>query len=184
MKRLIFIATFLAVCIQVTTGQKKYFTREAKISFYSRAPMEDIEARNTKALGAFDVATGQIEFSVLMKGFEFEKAKMQEHFNEDYIESDKFPKGAFTGIIKNPSGVKLDKDGVYKVPVSGSLTIHGVTKPQDADAVFTVKNGAVSALSGFTIALADYNIKVPSLVAEKVSKTVKIVIEVPSFQSR
>src|ERR1700712_2035924 len=170
MKKVCSVLIMMVLFVQCVTAQKKYICKEAKISFYSKAPLEDIESHNTKALSAFDATTGQIEFSVLIKGFEFEKAKMQEHFNEDYIESDKFPKATFTGTIKNAGDLKLDKDGVYKVQVSGSLTIHGVTKPQDAEAVFTVKGGAISAVAEFTIAIADYNIKIPSLVAEKVSK--------------
>lgn len=184
MKRIICLLFAAAIAIQLTQGQKKYFCKEAKISFYSKAPLEDIESHNTKALSAFDAGSGQIEFSVLMKGFEFAKAKMQEHFNEDYIESDKFPKAVFVGTIKNPGDLKLDKDGTYKVQVSGSLTLHGITKPQNAEAIFTVKNGEISASSDFNVAVADYNIKIPSLVADKVSKTVKVVVTVASYQVR
>lgn len=184
MKKIICLLFAVAMSAQLTQAQKKYFSKESKISFYSKAPLEDIESHNTKALSAFDAGSGQIEFSVLMKGFEFAKAKMQEHFNEDYLESDKFPKAVFVGTIKNPGELTLDKDGTYKVQVSGSLTMHGITKPQSAEAVFTVKNGAVSAMSDFNIAVADYNIKIPSLVADKVSKTVKVVINVASYQVR
>lgn len=184
MKKTFCLLFTLAVCIQFTIAQKRYICKEARISFYSKAPLEDIESHNTKALSAFEASTGQIEFSVLMKGFEFEKAKMQEHFNEDYIESDKYPKAVFVGSIKNPGEIKLDKDGVYKVQVSGTLTLHGITRPQNADAVFTIKGGEVSAVSNFNITIADYNIKIPSLVADKVSKTVKVVVNVSSYQAR
>jgi len=184
MKKVICILIVLAIGIQLATAQKKYFCKTAKISFYSKAPLEDIESHNTQALTAFDATTGQIEFSVLIKGFEFEKAKMQEHFNEEYIESDKFPKAVFAGTIKDPGQLTLDKDGVYKVQVSGSLTLHGVTKPQNAEAVFTVRNASVSATAEFNVAVADYNIKIPSLVADKVSKSVKVVVNVPAYQSR
>lgn len=183
MKKFICILVVLAVGIQLASAQKKYFCKAAKISFFSKAPLEDIEARNTKGLTAFDPATGQIEFSVLMKGFEFAKAKMQEHFNEEYVESDKYPKAVFVGTIKNPADLKLDKDGVYKVPVSGSLTLHGLSKHQNADAVFTVKNSEISAISEFNVEVADYNIKIPSLVADHISKSVKVVVNVPSYQS-
>lgn len=170
----------LAAGVQLLHAQTKYFTKEGKVSFYSKAPMENIEAHNTKGVSIFDLSTGQIEFSVLLKGFEFEKAKMQEHFNENYVESDTYPKAVFAGTIKNLPA--LSKNGVYNVPISGNLTLHGVTKPQNAQAVFTVINGSISAVSDFTIQVADYNIKIPSLVAEKVSNTVKIVISVPSYQ--
>lgn len=171
----------LTSVIQTAAAQTKYFSKSGKISFYSKAPLEDIEAHNFRAVTVFDATSGQIEFSVLMKGFEFEKAKMQEHFNENYVESNKYPKAVFMGNIQNINDLTLEKDGVYTVQVSGSLTLHGVTKPQHAQAVFTVKNGAISAVSDLTILVADYHIKIPALVADKIGKWVKIVIHVPSY---
>ncbi|MEO5999071.1 MAG: YceI family protein [Chitinophagaceae bacterium] len=184
MKKSICILIVLAIGIHLVTAQKKYFCKTAKISFYSKAPLEDIESHNTQVLTAFDAITGQIEFAVLIKGFEFEKAKMQEHFNEEYIESDKYPKALFLGTLKDPGQLTLDKDGVYKVQVIGSLTLHGVTKPQNAEAIFIVKNAIVNATAEFNVAVADYNIKIPALVADKVSKSVKVVVNVPSYQPR
>lgn len=177
-----FFIIFIVAFAQIATAQTRYFTKAGKISFYSKAPIENIEAHNTKAVSVFDVSTGQMEFSVLMKGFEFAKAKMQEHFNENYLESDKYPKAVYTGTIKNASTLKLDQDGVYNIDVTGNLTMHGITKPQDVQAVITVKNGIVSAVSEFTITLADYDIKIPALVANNISKIVKVVIDVPSYQ--
>ncbi len=144
--------------------------------------MENIEAHNSKCVSVFDVSSGKLEFSVLLKGFEFEKAKMQEHFNEEYVESDKFPKAVFSGNIKEIGNLKTGKDGTYTVQVSGTLTMHGVTKPQDAQATFTVKGGTISAVSELTVVLADYNIEIPSLVADKVSKNVRIVVNVPAYE--
>jgi polyisoprenoid-binding protein YceI len=144
--------------------------------------MEDIEAHNSKAVSVFDLSSGQIEFSVLLKGFEFQKARMQEHFNENYVESDKYPKSVFTGTIKNAADIKPDKDGVYNVKVSGQLTLHGVTKPQEVDASFTVSNGKISGAAEFVVTVADYNIKIPALVKDNIGKTVKIVVNVPSYQ--
>ncbi len=184
MKKVLLVVLIISASLQTTIAQKKFISKTAKISFYSKAPLEDIEAHNTKALSAFDAGSGQIEFSVLMKGFEFEKAKMQEHFNENYVESDKFPKAVFTGNIKNPGDLKLDKDGTFKAEISGTLTLHGVTKSQHVEAVFYVKNGFVTAVADFAIAVADYNIKIPSLVAEKISKSIKVVVNVASYQQR
>lgn len=180
-KIMLFIVVLMTI-VQTALAQTKYFSKSGKISFYSKAPLEDIEAHNPRAVTVFDATTGQIEFSVLMKGFEFAKAKMQEHFNENYVESDKYPKAVFMGNIQKINDLTLNKDGVYTVQVSGSLTIHGVTKPQHAQAVFTIKDGAISASSGMTIVIADYNIRIPALVADKIGKSVKIVINVPSYQ--
>jgi polyisoprenoid-binding protein YceI len=181
--KMLFLTVIMISFSQLSFAQSKYFSKAGKISFYSKAPLEDIEAHNTKAVSVFDLSTGQIEFSVLIKGFEFEKAKMQEHFNENYLESDKYPKAVFTGTMNNFKEINLAKDGVYNVDVSGSLRLHGITKSQSAKAVITVKGGTVSAVSDFTIALADFNIKIPALVAEKISKTVRVVVNVPSYQS-
>ena len=176
------------VCILILTAgtlgarAQRYYTKSGNISFYSKAPMENIEAHNTKGVSVFDVASGRLEFSVLLKGFEFEKAKMQEHFNENYVESDKFPKAVFTGNIKDPGNLKTDKDGTYTVQVSGTLNMHGITKPQNTQATFTVKGGTISAVSEFTVPLAEYDINIPSLVADKISKNVKIIINVPAYQ--
>jgi polyisoprenoid-binding protein YceI len=90
----------------------------------------------------------------------------------------------FVGNIKNPADIKLNADGVYKVQVSGSLTLHGVTNPQNAEAVFTVKGGAISAVSALDVTVADYKIKIPALVADHIGKTVKVVVNVPSYESR
>jgi len=167
---------------QVALAQLKYYTKAGKISFYSKAPLEDIEAHNTKAVSVYDAGTGRIEFSALLKGFEFEKAKMQEHFNENYVESDKFPKAVFIGSIQSAANVKPTVDGVYNVQVSGSLTLHGITKPQVAQSVITVRNGVMSAVSVFTITLKNYDIQIPALVADKISQTVRVVVNVNSYQ--
>ncbi|MBS1563436.1 MAG: YceI family protein [Bacteroidetes bacterium] len=157
-------------------AQDRIFTRKGEISFYSRAPLENIEAHNRAAVSVIDKTTGQLEFSVLMKGFEFEKALMQEHFNENYVESDKYPKATFKGKLTDMSRVKFAADGSYTVPVSGQLTLHNITKDLATTATITVKGGVVSAHTEFNITLEDYKISIPALVKDKVSKTVKIVV--------
>lgn len=181
MKLLITCLAFLTLSL---TGfsQSKYFTKAGKISFYSKSPMENIEATNSKVVSVWDVATGQIEFNVLMKGFEFEKALMQEHFNENYVESDKYPKAVFKGIIENSKSVSFTTDKVYTLKVSGLLTMHGVTNPLNASAVITIRNGVVSASCSFGIVLADYMISIPSLVAEKINKKIAVTVTIPAYQ--
>jgi len=182
MKNLLLLSFFLLPAVKVT-AQIKYFTKAGKITFYSKAPLEDIEAVNNKVTCVWDVSSGQIELAVLMKGFEFEKGLMQEHFNENYVESDKYPKAVFTGIIENSKSISLTTDNMVTVKVTGSLTIHGVTNPLNTIAVITVKNGVVEASSSFTIALADYKISIPSLVADKINKNIAISLVIPSFQT-
>src|SRR5882762_5343542 len=106
MKKVLLLAAGLVIGA-LAFSQDRVFTRKGQISFYSKAPLEDIEAHNKAAVRVLDKTTGQLEFSVLMKGFEFEKALQQEHFNEDYVESDKYPKAVFKGKLADVSKVKF-----------------------------------------------------------------------------
>jgi|SRR6185436_9192932 len=182
MKKLMLVCLVLAGgAFTQVSAQAKYFTRDGNISFYSDAPLEKIEAHNSKAASVLDPATGNIEFSVLMKGFEFEKALMQEHFNENYVESTKFPKALFKGKVEDISKVDFTKDGVYPVKVSGDLTLHGVTRPVSTAGTIEIKDGKITAKSEFTILNQDYDIQIPKLVSEKVAKEVKILVDI-SYQ--
>src|SRR5688500_1588689 len=174
MKNLILIVLVLSA--QLAIGQK-YFSKTGKISFHSDAPMEKIEAHNSTASTVLDAATGNVEWAVLIQGFKFEKALMQEHFNENYMESATYPKAKFKGKIDNLSSVNFKKDGDYNVNVSGQMEIHGVTKPVTATGVISVKGGAISAKSKFSVAVADYGIVIPKLVADNIAKTVDINVQ-------
>ena len=162
--------------------QSKYFTKTGKISFYSASPMENIEATNNKLMSVWDIENGQIEFAILMKGFEFEKALMQEHFNENYVESDKFPKAFFKGTVENSKAISTTINNNTSVKVSGNLTLHGITNPVNTTATIIVKNGVISADCKFTILLADYKISIPSLVPDKINKKIVVSVSIPSYQ--
>ena len=174
MKNILILALLFAT--QFAFGQK-YFSKMGKVSFYSDAPMEKIEAHNTTASTVLDAATGNMEWAVLIQGFKFEKALMQDHFNENYMESSTYPKAKFKGKIENLSAVNFKKDGDYNVTVSGQLEMHGVTKPVTASGVISVKGGSLSAKSKFSVAVADYDIEIPKVVAENIAKTVDIHVQ-------
>lgn len=165
---------FLALAAQ---AQGKYYTKSGKINFYSEAALEDIEARNKSAVCVLDTKSGALQFSVLMKGFEFENEEMQEHFNDDYLESNTYPKAEFKGLITNNAAINYTKPGTYPAQVKGLLTIHGVTKEVQTTGTVTVDENAVKTTSTFHILVADYNIKIPSLVKDKIAKKVKIVVD-------
>ncbi|MCB0707561.1 MAG: YceI family protein [Saprospiraceae bacterium] len=175
------LAAAILMISAFSVDAQRYFTREAKIDFISDAPMEQIEAHNSSATTVLDISNGQLEFAVLIKAFLFEKALMQEHFNENYMESDKFPKANFKGNIQNPEAVKWGVDGTYPIEVSGKMTIHGVTRDVTAPGTIVISGGAVSASSSFAIAVADYDIEIPSVVREKIAKEVAINVNV-NFQ--
>ncbi|MFZ1579916.1 MAG: YceI family protein [Saprospiraceae bacterium] len=166
-----FFLVFLGV--QVMSAQK-YFTKTGHISFYSDTPLEKIEGHNKSSNCVLDVATGKLEVATLVKGFQFEKALMQEHFNENYMESDKFPKAVFKGQIDNYSKLDISKNGKVTVKVSGDLTMHGVTKKVTTDAMVSINSGKIIADASFNVLLADFNIKIPALVKDQIAKSLKI----------
>jgi polyisoprenoid-binding protein YceI len=174
MKNILFL--ILIFSAQLATGQK-YFSKTGKITFNSDAPLEKIEAQNTSASTAIDVSSGSMEWAVLIRGFKFQKALMQEHFNENYMESQTYPKAKFKGKIDNIKSINFTKDGTYNVTASGQLEIHGITKPITSSGVITVKNGIVTAQSNVSVLVADYGIAIPKLVADNISKKVDITIE-------
>ncbi len=170
-----FVLLFAFAPTYAQTG--KFFTKEGHISFFSEAPMEKIEAENYKATSVLDTETGKMEFAVLIKAFEFEKALMQEHFNENYMESDKYPKGVFKGAIENIGDVNFAEAGTYTVKVAGDLTIHGVTNPVTTEGVIEVGAENIKANSSFIIAVADYDIEIPAVVKDNIAKEVEIKVE-------
>lgn len=157
---------------------QKYFTRNAKVYFdaTNKNSPERVDATSNAGTLVLDMGSGRIESAVLIKGFLFEKALMQEHFNENYLESGKFPKATFKGKIEDFSKLDTTKDGTYTVNLSGDLTIHGVTKAVTSTGTFTVKGGNISAKAGFIATLADYDIEIPSVVSDKLSKQAKVEI--------
>ncbi len=164
-------------------AQKKVFTKTGVASFYSKTSMEKIEAVNKKVLAVLDLEKNNIEFSILIKGFEFEKATMQEHFNEDYLESDKYPKAVFKGKFEGQNTpILLEDNKKVSLKVIGSLTMHGITKVINTIAVVETKNKTMSANTNFKLILSDFNIKVPALVANNISKEIEVKINIPSLQ--
>jgi len=101
---------------------------------------------------------------------------MEEHFNENYMESEKFPKSTFKGTITDVSKINFSKDGTYPVTVSGDLTMHGVTKNVNTAGNINISAGKITSTAVFKIALADYNISIPRVVEANISKTIEITI--------
>lgn len=176
LKNFLFVAGLIAMSVS-SQAQDKYFTKTGKIEFSSKASMEDIDAKNKTVAAILDTKTGALQFSALMKGFEFPKALMQEHFNENYVESDKYPKAEFKGSVTNNANINYTKDGTYTAQVSGQLTIHGVTKNIKTTGSFKVDSGKIDANAVFNVLASDYKIKIPSIVKDKVSNTIKVTVD-------
>lgn len=171
--KLIFAAV-LSLIVFSSQAQTKYFTKKGKIVFRSETDMETIEATNDRVTSMLEVETGKLEFAAAITAFEFEKALMQEHFNEDYMESKKYPKATFKGAITDMSTVDLKKDGTYPVTIKGDMTMHGVTKNITEKASIVVKGGKISASANIDVKCKDYNIKAPSKVAEVIHVKINI----------
>ena len=176
MKHLIIAVAALFVST-LAQAQDKYFTKSGKIEFFSSAQLEDIQAINKTATAVLDTKTGALQFAVLMKGFEFEKALMQEHFNENYVESNKYPKAEFKGSIVNNSDINYTKAGTYTATVRGKLTIHGITRDVLTTGTIKVDGDKLLTNSVFNIKLSDYNIKIPAVVKNKLSNNIKITVD-------
>lgn len=164
------------VVTSFTAFGQKYFTKTANVSFFSTTAMENIDAKSNQTTSIIDFATGDVVFKMLIKTFQFEKALMQEHFNEKYLESDKFPESTFKGKIENISSVNLKKDGEYKVNVTGDLTIHGVTKSYTTIGVITVSGDKISVNAKFPVTVADHGVKIPGAVKDNIAETVDVTV--------
>ena len=176
MNRLVFVILMFAIA--VSSGQaQKYFSKTGAITFHSDAPLEKIEATNGNANIVIDAATGAAEMSVLIKGFKFEKALMQEHFNENYMESNQYPKAVFKGTVSDLGPLRSGKDGEFPVTAKGNLTMHGVTKPVTVNGNMIIKGDAISVSGRFDVVIADYNIDVPKVVRDNIAKTVTVSVQ-------
>ena len=149
-----------------TDAQKIFATRNGKITFASPSD-EDVKAVNNEVSSRI-ADNGQMTFSLLMKGFKFKFAEMQDHFNDQYIESSKYPRADFKGSIANLKDVNFSKDGSYKVSVTGDLTMHGVTKSVTANGTVEIKAGKPVASCQFVIVMKDFKVDASS-VTEKVT---------------
>lgn len=174
MKQIIFVITILLLSLQ--SNAQKYMTRNGYIGFYSHTSIEDIKADNNQVASALDISTGDIVFQVLIKSFHFEKALMEEHFNENYMESEKFPRSTFNGKIMNLSDIDFSKAGKYDVTVEGDLNIHGVTNKIKASGTIEVIADGINASSKFNIVPEDYKINIPGIVRDKISKSLEITV--------
>ena len=155
-------------------AQSKYMTKAGRVSFFSASPIEDIEARNEQVAAVLDFGAGQLAFSLPVKGFVFKRTLMQEHFNENYLESDKFPKATFAGRFVGFDASVLATPGPHNVQVEGDLTLHGVTHRVQIPTSVELKGRTLLAFAMFSVQTADYNISIPLIVRDNIAKAVTV----------
>ena len=153
---------------------QKYVAEKSFVSFYSKAAIEDITAENTKSQSIFNTATGDIVYIIPIQEFQFAKYLMKEHFNEKYMNTEKFPKSTFQGKI---TGFDINANGVQQAKATGKLTIHGVTQEIDFPGTIEVVNGKVVMKSAFIVKLDTYNITRPQLLFQNIAEQVEVKIE-------
>jgi len=151
-------------------------TKNGYIGFFSHTSMEDIKGDNNQVVGAIDISTGEMVFQAVIKSFHFDRALMEEHFNENYMESDKIPKSSFKGKITNLSSVDFSKNGTYDVTVEGDLTIHDVTNRISTKGTIEVVSGGINANAKFNIVPEDYKISIPGVVRDKINKNLEVTV--------
>lgn len=156
-----FLLLIIAVAFAHTLPAQIYIAKTCEISFSAPTPVEDISGVNTAAKPLLNANTGDLQMKIVMTAFVFEKPLMQEHFNENYVESEKFPNAFFKGKLDQK--IDFSKDGEYKVTATGKLTIHGVEKDRTIDGTVSVKGKEITLASVFKVTFADHQIIIPAL---------------------
>jgi hypothetical protein len=172
MKKSAFVIVAL-FAFALTAGAQIYKGKKTTVSFYSYTPMENITATDTVATVLLNSKTGDVIANVSIKAFVFPNPLMQEHFNENYMESEKFPMGSFKGKINET--VDYTKDGTYTVSMTGTLTLHGVAQPRTITGIaLVVKGNTVTVDFKFNVLLKDHNIKVPEVMSQKIAESIQV----------
>jgi YceI-like domain len=169
-----FLLAIILMASNLAHGQDRLLCRNASVKFFSKMPLENIEAVNNQGLSVIDLKSGNMEFSVLLKGFIFPNALMQEHFNENYVESSKYPRAFFKGTIQSMPAIDMTKNATYQLDVKGTMQLHGQSKAMSTTAQLTIKDGKANGDAVFDLLLADYAIDIPKLVKDKIAKSITI----------
>ncbi len=159
-----------------------YLTKTGFIGFYSKTLLEDIQAENNQVYAILDPASHHLAFALLLKGFIFPRELMQEHFNENYAESDKYPKATFSGSCSVE--MDLSKEGIYQVVIKGELNLHGVTRPIETTAQLEVKNDRILGTAFFKIIPENFEISIPEVVREKIAKEIEVKVRTVWMRSK
>ena len=177
MLRILFATLLLVAAASAIQAQDRYLCRNGHVWFHSHTPFEDIEAHNNEAAGVITPATGEMAFQLLNKSFKFERALMEEHFNENYMESDTYPKSDFKGKIVNLNEVNFSKDGVYPAVAEGNLTVHGKAKTIRVNGTIEVKGSKIFVKAKFDAVPQDYGIEIPGAVRDKFAKSMEVNVD-------
>lgn len=175
MKKL-FVLACLTLVLGMQTQAQIYSTSTGKVSFFSKTPVEDIEALSSTVVTLLNTKTGDVVMKIANTSFIFPNKLMQEHFNEKYMESELYPNSTFAGKINEI--IDYTKDGSYDVTVTGKLNIHGVEQLRTIKGKVIIKAGTIQLLSDFMVKNADHKIKIPELVMAKIAEELAVKVDV------
>ncbi len=166
------VLIFLFLLISNAKAQTVFLADSGDITFYSYALVEDIKATCNQVNSIYNTVTGEIAFMIPIRSFHFEKSLMQQHFNEKYMESDKYPHATFKGVVKDK--IDITQPGKYSISAKGILTIHGKEKEVTETGELEVGKNTITIYSRFFAALEDYNIKKPQLLFNNIADTIEV----------
>lgn len=167
----------ILICLLFSTQliAQQFYSNKGQISFFSEAPIENISAINENVSAIIDSQTGGFAFRLKIEDFTFPNSLMQEHFNESYLESEKYPLSTFTGVIDNFSD--LDLSTKQNFVVNGSLSMHGISKDAQMKATAQMINDELHISSTFDVALEDYDIDIPKIMMYKIAEVIQVVVD-------
>jgi hypothetical protein len=170
------IIVILLILTAYTGHAQQYVAKTGKAHFFSATSMENIEATTNSAVCALNTSNKKIVVKIRNNSFKFKDGLMQEHFNENYMESDKYEYSSLDGIIVE--NIDFTKDGIYDVTIKGTLEIHGTKADREIKGKLTIKNGGpVNGTARFDVKLADHKIKIPSLLGSNIAEVIPVDVD-------
>lgn len=167
-----FLIVALNFIATISFAQNQWICRKGETSFFSETPLENIAALNKNVVSLIDFTKGEIAVKMTMTDFRFQNHLMEEHFNENYMESEKYPTGTFLGKIQE--SIDISKNGTYDISARGQLTMHGVQKERIMKGKLIVNGNEITLISNFDVALKDHKIEVPTLVMTKIAEIISV----------
>jgi hypothetical protein len=174
-KSKLFLALIICFAFVMQANAQTYTGKNIKFNIFSSTPIEDIKAVSYTGVAVLTAQKQEITIQVAIKSLEFDKKLMQEHFNENYMESDKYPLAKFKGIIEPK--IDWSKDGEYNVTAKGTLSVHGVDQARTINGKLTIKNKVASISTTFNVACAEHQIKIPSLMFTKIAEVIQVKVQ-------
>jgi hypothetical protein len=178
MKKNVLVALVLSVALFSTVqAQDKYITKTGHVWFHSKTPVKEIEAHNRQVTSILDVKTGDMIVSAFLSDFKFDNQLVEEHFNENYVESAKFPKVKFKAKVADIASIDFTKNGTYKRMVEGVIEMRGKSVTLKKEGTAVVKDGKIKASAAFTVTAEQFAINIPTIVKDKIQKDVEVYVE-------